>query len=353
MIPRTWQVEATSRWEREGGRGVVSVVTGGGKTFLSFYVFERLRQNAPDAQMVVLVPSLALLDQWAVAAKEALALDDREVALFSGESFARSRGRVNIAVLNTARAKSLPSGSKDTLLVVDEVHRAGSIVNAQSLAISSRYTLGLSATPEREFDDGFERFIEPRLGPILYEYDYRQARLDGVIVDFTLHNYRVQDDAKRSRAQSQFRIVGGSLVALGFPGRRLIFSERIDSAERVAALIRSRGGRAATYHSHMSPALRRRNLELFRTGQFDSLVTCRALDEGVDVPIANVAVISAGTRSVRQRIQRVGRVLRLAPGKHRADVATLYSSDTEEEALRDESADLDQIAETRWYELAK
>ena len=49
--------------------------------------------------------------------------------------------------------------------------------------------LGLSATPVREFDDGFERYIEPALGPVVYEYDYARARSEGVISPFDLHNF--------------------------------------------------------------------------------------------------------------------------------------------------------------------
>ena len=330
----------------------MSVVTGGGKTFLAFQIFDLVRQSNPRAALVVLVPSVALLDQWAIAAYTTLGLRPADVALFSGEAFAVKRGVVNVAVLNTARAHDLPVGEpEDTMLVVDECHRAGAPVNARALRIPADYTLGLSATPEREFDDGFTRYVEPRLGPIVYEYDYRQARLDGVIVDFTLSNYRVRRSRREREAESPYRIAASAVVADGFSGQKLVFSERIAAADRITQLIARRGARAAAYHSHLGPAIRRRNLELFRVGQFDTLVTCRALDEGVDVPLANLAVISAGTGSVRQRIQRVGRVLRLAEGKLRADVATLYATREEAARLAGEAEAIEEVASTRWFEV--
>lgn len=71
--------------------------------------------------------------------------------------------------------------------------------------------------------------------------------------------------------------------------------------------------------------LRRDNLRLYRRGVFDTLVTCRALDEGTNVPETSVAIIAASTASIRQRIQRLGRVLRRAPGKEKATVSIPYT----------------------------
>ena len=107
----------------------------------------------------------------------------------------------------------------------------------------------------------------------------------------------------------------------------------------------------AVYHSRLAASFRRRNLDCFKDGQFDLLVTCRALDEGLNVPDAGTAVIAASTSSTRQRIQRLGRVLRPAPGKNRADVATLFATPAEEEFLRLEAASLADVAETNWYEI--
>ncbi len=67
-------------------------------------------------------------------------------------------------------------------------------------------------------------------------------------------------------------------------------------------------------------AERRTILQRFRDGDWPFLVTSRVLNEGVDVPAANVAVILSGTASVREHVQRLGRILRKAPGKQ----AVLY-----------------------------
>src|SRR5262249_34049268 len=91
-------------------------------------------------------------------------------------------------------------------LIVDECHRAGSPANAAALDGTFAATLGLSATPERQYDEGFAGFIEPRLGPIIYDYTYSDAYRDGVIAPFSLVNVRVKmlsDEEARYRRLSR------------------------------------------------------------------------------------------------------------------------------------------------------
>jgi superfamily II DNA or RNA helicase len=389
LRPRRWQQEALSAWQI-GYRGVVSVVTGAGKTVLALLAYGLSVQENADLRLVVVVPTLALLDQWAVVLETDGGFASSEVALFSGETRGSNPSRANILVINTARtAAPLFDDNVPTLLVVDECHRAGSPENARALQIPSMSTLGLSATPVREFDDGFARYVEPALGPIIYEYDYASARADGVISPFELQNFgfalspNEQSQYERLTRQlaSRFAKVGDNAtddpivkrillrraavsvssprrtaaavaVAERMPKPMLVFHERVASAEAIAKLLDQRGHRVATYHSRLGPAIRRRNLELFKLGQVDVLVTCRALDEGLNVPSANSAVVAASTRSTRQRIQRLGRVLRRAPEKSFATVATLYATDVERTFLQTEAARVADVAAVKWYEVS-
>ncbi|MEM3619204.1 MAG: helicase-related protein, partial [Candidatus Korarchaeum sp.] len=70
----------------------------------------------------------------------------------------------------------------------------------------------------------------------------------------------------------------------------------------------------------------------FRRGEVNVIVTTRVLDEGIDVPDADVAIIVSGSGSRRQMAQRVGRVVRGAPGKV-ADVYEIVTRGTVEERL--------------------
>jgi superfamily II DNA or RNA helicase len=68
----------------------------------------------------------------------------------------------------------------------------------------------------------------------------------------------------------------------------------------------------------------------------------------MNAPETTVAVIASSTASVRQRIQRLGRVLRPAPGKTHATVYTIYATASEEQRLRKEENGLHGVASVAW-----
>jgi len=116
--------------------------------------------------------------------------------------------------------------------------------------------------------------------------------------------------------------------------RVLIFCERIVQAEEMVARIRRRwgDGRCALYHSEMTAQARANSMRAFREGEARVLVSCRCLDEGVDVPEANIGIVLSGSAVSRQRIQRMGRILRRAPGKDTACLYYLYVREASEDA---------------------
>lgn len=71
-------------------------------------------------------------------------------------------------------------------------------------------------------------------------------------------------------------------------------------------------------------------LASFRAGKLRTIASARVLNEGIDVPEARVAIIVAGVLGGREHVQRIGRVLRPAPGKH-ATVYELITSGTSDE----------------------
>jgi superfamily II DNA or RNA helicase len=340
----------------------------------------------PKGSTFIVVPTLALLDQWCVALHES-GVAKEEIALFSGEEFSESPKRVNVFVLNTARgcARELASGQQ-VFLIVDECHRAATPANALALNLGQIASLGLSATPQREYDDGFSRYLLPLLGPVVFVYDYTSARTDEVIVPFQLVNIKIDllpDEARQverlnAAISRQARVTRGdtaseerlkvtlrrraavaSSARMRLPvaarivdqhrGRRtVVFHENIVDAEKLKAMIAGRDHRVTIYHSGIAPVLRRDNLRLFRKGIFDVLVCCRALDEGVDAPEIEIAVIASSTASTRQRIQRLGRALRPSAGKAIATIYTLYAIRSEEERLIREASRIGEIAAVNW-----
>ena len=83
---------------------------------------------------------------------------------------------------------------------------------------------------------------------------------------------------------------------------------------------------------------RREILKRFNAGEYPTVVTSRVLNEGVDIPAANVAVILSGTGSVREHVQRLGRILRRKEGK-RALLYEVVTNDTMEQNVSDRRRD--------------
>jgi superfamily II DNA or RNA helicase len=124
-------------------------------------------------------------------------------------------------------------------------------------------------------------------------------------------------------------------AAPGLRGRRtLVFTDTIEQAD-AATRVLVRGGLAAeTVHGELTAQRRRIRLARFRRGDLDALVAPRVLDEGVDVPDADVALVLAGFRTRRQLIQRLGRVLRRKPDDREARLVLAHALRTREDPAR-------------------
>lgn len=389
LEPRGWQVAALQRWE-EQMKGIVRIVTGGGKTIFAQLCMTRFREKHPNGRVIIVVPTTSLLDQWVVSLAEDLRVNMNEIACYSGTEKPKAPRSVNVVVINTARTKNKQLVTDlPTMLIVDECHRAGSTQNALALQGCYTATLGLSATPEREYDSGFQDHIAPALGEIIYEYGYVEAARDHVISPFALHNVsiamleeeerrinsftrrimverkRVQKgespDNKLARLLQQrgalvanvtMRIPAAIKLAEQHLGKRtIIFHERVDAANHIKSILEKRNRSVTIYHAGIAPAVRRDNLRLYRRGVYDILVCCRALDEGINVPETAVAVLASSTASMRQRIQRLGRVLRPAKGKELADVYTIYATEAERDRLLKESQELGEVCTVSWAKI--
>ena len=386
---RRWQSAALAAWA-PGRSGTVEVATGGGKTIFAIACWQDLLKSTPDAPLVVVVPTRALADQWFISATDEARVNESDVVILGSRAKRSDLRRFNISIINSCRNIDPEIWPANRFLVVDECHRAGSPENSKALRGPANATLGLSATPERQFDEGFTEYVEPVLGTVIFQYSVTEALADGVLSKFELKNIRVpftqpeQDEFDRLTkriAQASARLHSGGedssehlesllrararvsndaayriptavrLVEAQRGARTLVFHESIKEAEQIAGLLKERGHSVATYHSQLGANIRRENLLMFKKGIFDFLVTCRALDEGANIPETSLAVIASSTSSTRQRIQRLGRVLRPSPGKEAATVCTIYASPQEEERLRDEAIRLEGVTKITWGEV--
>ena len=365
----------------------MSVVTGAGKTIFALHCIEDLRKLRPRLRTIILVPTIALLDQWYASIRAYLGISQTDIAVFSGETPDVHPRSINLVVLNTGRllAPRLASGAP-SLLIVDECHRASSPVNSRALEGDQIASLGLSATPLPRPEGNNVAVITRYLGEVIYTYSLSAAKQDGIICDFSLTNVAIRLhphelaeyneltrriamlSARKERGESvaeQLRIaliqrawvsknasiripLSVKLVEQHVPRRTIVFHESIAAVNQTARILTERGHRATAYHSQIAPEMRKDNLRLFTESRFDVLVACRAIDEGIDVPNAEVGILASSTKTPRQRIQRIGRVLRPAPGKQHADIVTVFLEGDEEQRLLNEVTELDGIARVSW-----
>ncbi|WP_436936144.1 DEAD/DEAH box helicase family protein [Halovenus marina] len=366
---REYQRDALGAWEGNGRRGVLELPTGSGKTVIGIAAMERL-----DVPTLVVVPTIDLLEQWE---KEL----DREFSvpigrLGGGEQRVED---VTVATYDSAYLRADELGNRFELLVFDEVHHLGGEGYrdiARLSAASAR--LGLTATFERS--DDAHRAVEELLGPVVYRIDaeelagehlapYDIKRIEVELTPDEREEYdRHQEQFTDYLAKSSITLTSGSdyqkLVKrsgtdprarealLAKQRAREVMMNAQRKVDRLADLLdRHRDDRVIVFTAHtelvyrlserfLIPALthetaaseRRAILDRFRAGEYSRVVTANVLDEGVDVPDANVAVVLSGSGSEREFTQRLGRILRPGAGK-RAILYELVTEKTAEERV--------------------
>ena len=178
--PRDWQIEALEAWWNNSRSGIAKVVTGGGKTYFAMMCIEHLRKRHSEVCFLVLVPTLALRDQWTLDIIEDLGVSRDEIYVHGVDRQLIPGNRIALMVINSARthAEEITHGRK-WMLIVDECHRAASMENRKALNGDWFATLGLSATPERQYDEWFEEILVPSIGTVIGNMTMSKQRETG------------------------------------------------------------------------------------------------------------------------------------------------------------------------------
>jgi hypothetical protein len=176
-------------------RGVVEMATGTGKTRLSLAIADKLISDGSVSSIIVAADGTDLLDQWYLSILDLVRDRPRRWAVFRQYDEHREGARFRLdperSIFLCSRyflPQTLTRLEQDlaskVLLIHDEVHRLGSPSNRQSLAGLSGsipYRLGLSATPEREYDAEGNVFIENEIGPVIFRYGLEEAIEDRIL----------------------------------------------------------------------------------------------------------------------------------------------------------------------------
>jgi superfamily II DNA or RNA helicase len=364
--PRPYQTEALDAWRAARGRGVVVLPTGAGKSHVAVLAIDEKRRST-----LVVAPTLDLVRQWHDLLATTFGV---RVGLVGGGE--HEVLPLTVTTYDSAHLHMEHLGARFGLVVFDECHHlpSPSYALAAQAAIAP-FRLGLSATPERT--DGREALLARAIGPIVYRKDIVELAGD-YLADYDVEQIAIEltpderalHDAERA-IYREFVVSNG--IRMSHPsgwgefvmrstrsaeGRRAMLAYRRQRAIAFAApakldyvghlLERHKDGRAilftqdnATAHAlsrrFLVPVITHRTkvrerseiLAGLAAGTYGAVATSRVLNEGVDVPDANVAVVLSGSGSVREHVQRLGRVLRKKDGK-RAVLYELVTSNTTE-----------------------
>jgi superfamily II DNA or RNA helicase len=351
---RPYQAAALERWATDR-QGAVVLPTGAGKTYVGMAAIE-----AVDGATLVVVPTLDLVDQWI----EELGVFEVDVGEYTGRE--KRLGPITVTTYDSAYAAAETLGNRFRLLVFDEVHHLaaeGYREIAELFAAPAR--LGLTATYERA-DERHEVLTE-LLGGKVYEIDTEELTgeylaeytVERITVDLRPDERDAYEEQRgvfrdylrssnlRMRGPEDFRKVvlrsgndpeAWRAVRARNEARQIAYGSASKLDELATLLEAHRGDRLIVFTryndlvyevadrffvppiTHATGAEeRRRILDRFRSGTYPAIVSSRVLDEGVDVPDANVGVILSGSGSEREYRQRLGRILRPS-----GDVARLY-----------------------------
>jgi superfamily II DNA or RNA helicase len=361
---RPYQQAALAAWQTGGMNGVLVLPTGSGKTRLACAAIA-----ATGARALCLAPTRALVQQWR---GELGQLSGLEIGCFGdGQQELRP---VTAATFESAFRHMAALGHHFELLVVDEVHHFGHGGRDEALELcAAPLRMGLTATaPTGVAADRIQQLVGPRI----FELTVRDlagqylAELELIVMRLAL---TPEERAEYQREVTAFRTGLGCCGRLPSPsdwgpfvraaaespeGRVALRAWRrarqllgLTAAKRAAVgalLAQHRQQKVLIFTADNQSAYaiareqlvmpitceipkneRERALEKFKRGTLRVLVSARVLNEGIDVPDAEVAIVVGGALGQREHVQRVGRLLRPAPGK-RALVYELVTSCTRE-----------------------
>lgn len=364
--PRPFQTEAIEAWQANRNRGVVALPTGAGKSYVAQLAIDAVRRST-----LVVVPTLDLVRQWYDLLRQGFGLP---VGVVGGGE--HNPQILTVTTYDSAYIHMEHFGARFGLVVFDECHHLPSEAYAYAArACLAPYRLGLSATPERA--DGKHADLDDLVGPIVYRRDVGELKGD-YLAEYETECIEVDLSPEERIAYDEARaIYRGFVVRQGIrmsqpngwnefvqraarsaEGRKAfeayLFQKRLAFAapskldyvghllhqhrkDRVILFTQDNATAYECARRFLVPVITHQTkitersavLSGFADGTYGVIATSKVLNEGVDVPDANVAVVISGSGSVREHVQRLGRILRKR-GDKQALLYELVASDTGE-----------------------
>lgn len=213
-----WQIACLDEWEKADYKGIAEVTTGAGKTIMAREALKRLSKKKPEIKTFIVVPRVALLDQW----KSTLKAENINAEIYRPNKHSSKKSKVLVMTINSAReilsilAEDEMKNLTPFLLILDEFHHYGSpanyhlfdFLNSSYFDKALYYSLGLSATTDvRTLKD---RLI-PAIGPIFYRYSLTSALSDNIVNKFRLFNIALYLNSKE---MAEYNIISDAIALI-------------------------------------------------------------------------------------------------------------------------------------------
>ncbi len=384
---RDYQEKAINAWKANGCRGFYVMATGTGKTWTAIYSAKELTDRE-NIFLVICAPYKHLVKQWYEDVKKVY--PDSPIILVSSEnsSWREQLGdailstkygeKKNVIAISTIKSFCTEGFSKianrtnmDRMLIVDEAHRFKNL--SDEIRSRYKYLLGLSATPASRREDEFAEKLVDFFGGKVYDLPIEYAIDKGYLVKYNYYpiyvNATREDEDKfnkytrlmqscikngvvidlenlakykRSRLRtismaeekiekinwilSQVRESDHFIVYCG-DGKLSEAGEDLRHIQYIKNILDSLGYKASQFTADESMEDRMKIVESFNRGMIDAMVAIRCLDEGINIPSIEGALILSSNDDYREFVQRRGRILRTYYNKYKEiekTIANIY-----------------------------
>lgn len=412
--PRGYQKVAFDNWKNNKQKGLFAMATGTGKTITSLNCLLEIYKRLGYYKALILVPTITLVNQWEeecrkfnfrniikVCSKNTKWNEEIDAVEFNEQMDVTEKKHSYIIICTYAsysrdiiakRLNVFPR--KKVLLIADEAHNMGSgKIKSRFNKIPYLRRIGLSATPERQYDEDTNSQLMNFFGcEVEYTFDYpmEKAIQNGVLCRYNYYphivkltasemqeyldisvklakyytfngNFRPKEDSiltalllRRKRiihkATNKIdvfkKILGQKIKEKGNLKYTLVYvpegnksdedADIFDNSDMITtnkddvhlidlytSIVRDTYPTTTVKQFTSLSSEKNQMLSDFSNGKLDVLTSMKCLDEGVDIPRSELAIFCASTGNPRQFIQRRGRILRVHPDKHMAEIHDL------------------------------
>lgn len=392
---RDIQTNAYNAWIDNDYNGIFAMATGSGKTVTALNCLLKQYKEHGFYKAIIVVPTRALALQWEDEVKHfnfqnVISTHTEKdwknlIARYTTKSiFDKRKNIVIITTYATFIRKYMQEFVKKTkgiesfVFIADEAHNLGASGPMKHLPVGIKKRIGLSATPERIYDEGGSKKLYEFFNSEPPKYTFRFTMKDAIeagilcryeyyplfvsLTDEEMEQYNIKTEQLRKfidpdtgkyKKEAEMLLMARKRIVHKAANKKIKVAELLDEQKKKGCLnytfvfvpegyepdyaeidgydidtedihiideySEMFKNRKYSYHQYISGLDDAQGtLDAFERGDIQILLSMKCLDEGVDIPRAQNAIFISSTGNPRQFIQRRGRVLRTCKGKDMA-----------------------------------